>query len=277
MNFRMLRSLAILFSVVTTASRASDGGWISGGGDGVAAEFVSMGYRIQEYLALINKEDGSPLQKQVSEVQFKRAVETTRVETKDRLELNGERKDAINYPELQRVEVARDGWWGLSEPNKLALVFHEYLGILKMDDSNYRITRLFLESMTLRPISSVLNVFYACRSTDQGSHSFVNFDFFNITEDTVSVYMETPSSRGGKKVWARNSDRGGDIGATTISRGEIYADAIEIYGAECGPDCSPDIFTLAEFRGLYMRSWAGPRGSGYETREMVCTRQSFKR
>lgn len=66
----------------------------------------------------------------------------TLVSTVGEVRLHGRDLDAANFPELKLIIVSRSRWLQLSGDynRKKSLVLHEYLGILKIDDSNYSIS-----------------------------------------------------------------------------------------------------------------------------------------
>lgn len=112
---------------------------VGSGGDQYASEFVDMGYAIADILL---KKPGS----EISAAEFLAVVKATKVISSENLSLNGKAIDAINYPDATppRIEMSRQGWDrmrsdGLNE--RIFLVFHEYLGIMKKDDSRYQISK----------------------------------------------------------------------------------------------------------------------------------------
>lgn len=128
--------------MVFTAASAFAGNELGNGGDSFAQEFVAIGQKIAERL----KNDPDP---QVSSITFLEAVENAAVSTKAKLELRGVEVDAINYPESKRVEINRSRWKEYGIREKTSLVFHEYLGIAGIDDSNYEISGKYVEVPSL--------------------------------------------------------------------------------------------------------------------------------
>ncbi|HWU43148.1 MAG TPA: hypothetical protein VN132_06910, partial [Bdellovibrio sp.] len=80
---------------------------------------------------------------------FRDFILTTEVVfTHDDLLLNGSRKEAINYP-LKRQIYINIGDWDqlLREPNlRAALVLHEFLGLMTIDDAGYELSSTILNS-----------------------------------------------------------------------------------------------------------------------------------
>ncbi|WP_413582110.1 hypothetical protein [Bdellovibrio sp. HCB288] len=92
----------------------------------------------------------------VSEAEFLQAVQTTKIEfTEDRLVSNeGIEVDALNFPAKKLIRVNWDRWYSYSslKENRIQLAVHEYLGILKANDTKYfwsmKLMNGFLASVT---------------------------------------------------------------------------------------------------------------------------------
>lgn len=134
-----MKLLIVLMSFL--ASTAFAGIKDGGGGSGVAAEFVELAHDLEKRLE-------SKSIPGVDVEAFRKAVNETKVITKRNLKLRGATVDAINYPGLKLIEVSVTRWNKLTKTPwvKLQIVFHEYLGILQIDDSNYQISRQILNS-----------------------------------------------------------------------------------------------------------------------------------
>lgn len=113
----------------------------SGGGDQYAAEFVQTGHFIVEWLKSTKVPQLDP---RITADAFEAAVNTTTVGTTDQpLVLDGATKDAINYPSERRIVISRDAWTRAATAyERNLLVFHEYLGIMGIDDSSYQNSRM---------------------------------------------------------------------------------------------------------------------------------------
>lgn len=136
-----MKWLMAALMVLSTGSSFA-GNELGNGGDSFAQEFVAIGQKIAERL----KNDPDP---EVSALTFLEAVEEASVSSKDRLELRGAEVDAINYPESKRVEINRSRWKEYGIREKTSLVFHEYLGIAGVDDSNYEVSGKYVEIPSL--------------------------------------------------------------------------------------------------------------------------------
>ena len=140
MLLKKSRYLVLGLSCLTIFSAkafCADGGTSGGGGDSYSLEFVSLAYNIISTLKT------QPIAG-IDLTKLARAVATTRVNSKALLTLNGNLVDAINYPDAKnpRIEISRSGWDHLiADPaEKMSLVLHEYLGILRVDDRQYQIS-----------------------------------------------------------------------------------------------------------------------------------------
>ena len=122
-------------AVHTQADSGFDGGGQEGhGGDGDAADFVSVGRYLSFHLS---DEDTGPIAG-FDRLQFISAIEKTEIRSSETpLSLNGHWVDAINYPAEKRIIFYRGSWDQFDEQRKETLVLHEYLSILGYDDTNY--------------------------------------------------------------------------------------------------------------------------------------------
>ncbi|MBI4042550.1 MAG: ankyrin repeat domain-containing protein [Deltaproteobacteria bacterium] len=110
----------------------------SGGGDAYALEFVQVARQIH---AALSREYPKSLP-QINLNQFRHLIDETIVETTDReLIFNGRAVDAINYPDEKKIVLNRVRWAQImTYQQKVSLVMHENLGLLRIDDSNYQIS-----------------------------------------------------------------------------------------------------------------------------------------
>lgn len=138
MNIKFLMSLIVLFSFVPTYGDDTDGHDQGNAGDIYTKEFVEMGRELVQNL----------LKNPIYEIDVKalyEAVENSLVSSKEELSLNGQSVDAINYPERSPAEivVSRKGWDRIKDhPHKKAfLVLHEYLFIMGVDDTNFKVSQ----------------------------------------------------------------------------------------------------------------------------------------
>jgi hypothetical protein len=142
----------------------------SGGGDVQALEFTSLGYELAGYLSSLK----SRYQTQVPGIepaQFLATVQSTRVVTEDNLELDGKAVDAINVPDLKLIRVSRGRWHDSvgDQEFRVGLVFHEYLGIMRMNDQRYDVTKDFLQLLARYGFESAKQI--SCHSFQRRPYS----------------------------------------------------------------------------------------------------------
>lgn len=157
MNTKIIKILALL-EVLTAPmflSPPAHAGNESGhGGDPVAQQFVQTA---RDVLARLSDQSNSPIALNLNA--FGSAIESTAVESTDQeLKIAGVHKACINYPSQKKIEVSRKDW--PTDPfdrNRQALVLHEYLGIMGVDDQNYAVSGLLLGRKFLK-LSCLLSV-----------------------------------------------------------------------------------------------------------------------
>ena len=152
----------------------------SGGGAFFAAEFSFLGYNA---VSSIKKIPNFPIKPQ----QFKRVVESTIVEfTRDILrDGNGLEVDAQNFPYRKLIRVNYNRWdkMQFSPLQKLQLVIHEYLGILKINDSGYRVSKLILDGgVKIKELNC--KILYV--NNYQGELSFYTLDKIDTSNENSS-------------------------------------------------------------------------------------------
>ena len=130
--------LAMLLAFQQPQALARVGHDQGNGGDLYAAEFVQAGER---GLQMLRHNDSKDIDLKKLEL----AILRTKVESTDKeLRLNGLPKDAINYPAKGQILFNRARWAQLDAGQKPALVLHEYLGILGIEDASYAFSKKVL-------------------------------------------------------------------------------------------------------------------------------------
>jgi hypothetical protein len=136
-----MKCLILAFTLISQVGSANPGR-DSGGGDIRAIQFKKIGLAIVEYL----REGSLPEElKSLDPNRLKKAVGSTTVEsTNEVLSLDSQQtssaviKDALNSPKKHSILFNREAWDILADgSHRAALVLHEYLGIMKVDDRNY--------------------------------------------------------------------------------------------------------------------------------------------
>ncbi|WP_413557874.1 hypothetical protein [Bdellovibrio sp. HCB209] len=121
----------------------------------------------------------------VTDEQMLQAVLSTRIEfTNDQLfSPEGIQVDALNYPGQGLIRINIDSWFRYrwSEENRMQLVIHEYLGILRVDDSKYAWTQYLMNGGALKGYIaceySVAGKPYYLRYDNYGSKALKTYDY----------------------------------------------------------------------------------------------------
>lgn len=141
---KTLRAL-LLGSVVFGSLASRAGEMTSGGGDVYALEFTALAYEVAGYLETLDQKQNIRVQG-LDPRELLAAIQVTRVVTADALVLNEQPVDAINTPELKLIRIDRGRWRDSAgdAPHRMGLVFHEFMGILRKDDSHYALSQELL-------------------------------------------------------------------------------------------------------------------------------------
>lgn len=136
----MKKLLVTVLALLSFTAQAEHGGSEgTGGGDTEAQEFVTMAYELILWLK-IHPVEGVDLNRLTEKI----AISVVH-STEDLLEMNGLLVDAINEPNLvpPTITINRAAWKGLNvlEHRRRMLVLHEYLGLMKVDDTKYQISQ----------------------------------------------------------------------------------------------------------------------------------------
>ncbi len=173
-------SMLLLFIGVQTYA----GGESSGGGTGYPAEFTELGYAAAKVVRGISTFP-------VSGDLFDAAVISTRIEfTNNKLkDSKGIEVDALNFPKTKLIRVNIKRWQNLilDTKQKFQLVVHEYLGILKVNDRGYKVSRIILDGGT--QISSLV-----CKyETAEGANGLLSWYQLDINGDKTADYSKIDS------------------------------------------------------------------------------------
>lgn len=151
------QAIALVLALSTsTLSHAVTGNEGSGGGDLRAMQFVKIGEKIVECLERCS---GLPdVLKTIDTRALKKAVQKTSVESTNEVLLlpsgasqSAVTKDALNWFGKTRIVFNREAWDTILDGSRrAALVLHEYLGIMGVDDRDYRYSKLLFENNALK-------------------------------------------------------------------------------------------------------------------------------
>ena len=145
-----------------------------------AQEFVSLGRLVAKAVSAKRVMLGK-----VRAEQFNNAVETTRVTTIEKTVFEGAEVDAVNYPKKHQVVLNRRRWRSYHNHfrYKLALVLHEYLGILGDSDTHYAISTQYLpalESLSTKTLEQLLLAEIDSVCGDTWCEGDYNYGFISI-------------------------------------------------------------------------------------------------
>jgi hypothetical protein len=138
--------LLLLVSLPAFAAdrRGNDG---VGGGDAFVAEFLSFDYYLSSTICKPEAQSEFP---EISCVLLKEKVNSAVVEsTGTDLVIDGREVDALNYPGENRIRFNRQRWVYNQRSRDLSfgLVMHEFLGLMQVDDSGYRVSARVVSSL----------------------------------------------------------------------------------------------------------------------------------
>jgi hypothetical protein len=154
--FKFILCLALpFFSGFGTAY--GNGGEHSGGGGYRELQFKGIGYAIVDVLP--GAKHVPRLLKRLDFKRLKKVIDETRVEATDELLRPSPQgkilpaliKDALNTPRKKVIQFNIDSWDALPDGgSRAALVLHEYLGIMGVDDSIYKYSHLINDVPALK-------------------------------------------------------------------------------------------------------------------------------
>ncbi len=144
----------LLFLITCVLTEHASAGQSGNGGDGFASEFVNTA---KLSIEILKKIDTTSV-KQFDLDKFTGAVVNTAVQSEESLFLKNQEVDAINYPKEKLIKMSRSRWRELRESTKTTarfnLVIHEYLGIMKIDDSQYKVSNVLIKLMSVSNFST---------------------------------------------------------------------------------------------------------------------------
>lgn len=143
--------LLLSFFVCRDLRAAEKLGWDNGNaGDTFTAEFVLTGRDIEARLKMLPSSELIGLDL----LALRGALSNTSVHSEENLVLNGYEVDAINYPAQAKIVMSRSRWRALRNPaetrQRLTLVLHEYLFMIGLDDSQFKISGRLIPLMDVK-------------------------------------------------------------------------------------------------------------------------------
>jgi hypothetical protein len=151
----ILPSLLLIALLVTHQSYAQS---VRGGGDAITAEFLSAA---EESYRIVLEQTSAASACGFTASSLKDKIDSVNIEsTNEALMLDGVEKDAIWDKSIDLIRLNRARW--ISIPGiylKRRLALHEFLGILGVDDSNYRCSGVFFTAESLEKIENRISGF----------------------------------------------------------------------------------------------------------------------
>ncbi len=142
----------VIIGLFPLFSAATGGNGVGNGGDIVSLQFIQLARQGLICLEKFQQTNALSAQHTLVLKQIRNAISLVTVETKDQLRLaDGREVDAINYPQVMKIEVSRSRWHFLQGENlktQIMLVFHEYLGVIGVDDHDYQESIMLIENIT---------------------------------------------------------------------------------------------------------------------------------
>jgi hypothetical protein len=147
---RLLKFVAfsLFMSTFSTSCSVSRSGPSGGGGDiaGNGGEATVLEFKAASRTALAIAHASPEISEKVDLKQLEASVNEAVVQSVDqKLFVQGVEKDAVNYPSTRKIFVNRARWRLLDDSTRLALVLHEHLGLLSINDRDYEISYLLLD------------------------------------------------------------------------------------------------------------------------------------
>ncbi len=141
--------LLLLFAALLPLP-ASAGFDTGNAGDSYSAEFLFTARDVLQRLEMLEQEGTQTVDLR----KLRRVIEVTKVVSEERVYLDGHERDAVNYPSLQLIKLGRERWKALRAPSetkaRLTLVFHEFLWIMRIDDTNFSVSQPIIEMLNVR-------------------------------------------------------------------------------------------------------------------------------
>lgn len=143
-----MRLFILIIGALLSLNSHAGGGIVGNGGDAYSAEFV-LTARLS--LKILKERDLSGV-REFDIDKFAGVIESTEIHSDSTLVLNGHEVDAINYPSQKLIMINRSRWSQIRGENgtvaRFNLVLHEYLGIMRADDSTYAISAELIKLMS---------------------------------------------------------------------------------------------------------------------------------
>jgi hypothetical protein len=229
---------ALLSFVLVLASPALAGNE-SGGGDGYAAEFILTAKTALELAKKLEPVELSP----VNIDTFTGSIQNTKVHSEEKLFLEGNEVDAINYPNRKLIEISRVRWEVLRTESQTVprfnLVIHEYLGIMGIDDAQYKVSQKLINAMSPSKFNT-LQWWYPMNPTNEiwphitlpgmGCSSGTWVLKFDINKPTETQSKQLTCEGRKWRIVAKKTERYGS--STSGIKGTYHSFEVEVYDSK---------------------------------------------
>jgi len=143
------------------------------GGDAVSLEFKAMGQAVTD--AIIDK--GIVFTSGVSVKTLQDTIRRADVRSvSTELYLDGVRKDAINYPYENRIDISLTQWSYMTEKVKYQLVIHEALGLLSINDADYARSNSLINAVSSDQLKQSVKAIQVAKAKEPVSIQSVSCD-----------------------------------------------------------------------------------------------------
>ncbi len=161
MNSYLTNMFAVAAILISPSAYA---GAESHGGSADELEFIGLGHQVAGLLSDWGPSQAFP---EIDIAAFKLAISETRVRFTDEILMSeGREVDALNDASTKAIQVNRPRYILISgrADQKLALVFHEYLGILGIEADHYRLSTRFLDRLAREALEDSARRYFCAAS-----------------------------------------------------------------------------------------------------------------
>jgi hypothetical protein len=143
-------SILAFFLPFTALGSGTD---IGRGGDSIALDFKS----VATYDVALLRQHAADLGSIVNVDQLENVIAGAQLSTQDHVFLGDVEKDAVNFSAPDRIVIGAARWiqLPLNDARKDALVLHEYVSLMGIDDSGYAVSGKLLTFLKARPDQTV--------------------------------------------------------------------------------------------------------------------------
>jgi hypothetical protein len=148
-----MKKFILLLTALLPAFALASGTDVGRGGDSIALDFKS----VANYDVSLLRQHAAELGSLVNVDQLENTIAGTQLSTQDHVFLGEVEKDAVNFSAPNRIVVGAARWLQLplNDARKDALVLHEFVSLMGIDDSGYAVSGKLLTFLKARPDQTV--------------------------------------------------------------------------------------------------------------------------